>query len=196
MASRTGQALGTSASFVAIIWIVQTINYLLGGLLTNFGIHPRDMYGLAGIIFAPFLHANWAHLISNSLACAVLLFLVAFGGRQAAWLSSVIIALVAGLGTWLIGPSYSVHIGASSLIFGWVTYLIFRGLYTRKLVHILLGLIVAVVYGSVLWGVLPGTPGVSWQGHLFGALGGVLAAGVMGKRQQKSIEPERIHHVG
>lgn len=183
--NRAGQALATSLSFLAIIWVVQVVNYLMGGLLTNFGIHPRDVSGVAGIVFAPFLHANWAHLMSNSVACAVLLFLVALGGRGVAWATSVIIALVAGIGTWLIGGSYSVHIGASGLIFGWVTYLIFRGWYSRRFVHVLLGIAVAIIYGGVLWGALPGTPGVSWEGHLFGAIGGVIAAAVVGKKDSE-----------
>nr|WP_235700814.1 rhomboid family intramembrane serine protease [Corynebacterium auriscanis] len=137
---------------------------------------------LVGIILAPFLHADFGHLMANSSIALIVVFLVALSGRRVLWLSSIVIALVAGIGTWLFGGSGTVHIGASGVIFGWLTFLIVRGLFTRQLLQILLGGVVLFSYGSVLWGVLPTTPGVSWQGHLFGAIGGLVAAWLVGRR--------------
>ncbi|WP_426721717.1 rhomboid family intramembrane serine protease [Corynebacterium auriscanis] len=149
--------------------------------LTAYGIHPLTPEGLVGIILAPFLHADFGHLMANSSIALIVVFLVALSGRRVLWLSSIVIALVAGIGTWLFGGPGTVHIGASGVIFGWLTFLIVRGLFTRQLLQILLGGVVLFSYGSVLWGVLPTTPGVSWQGHLFGAIGGLVAAWLVGR---------------
>ncbi|WJY72261.1 rhomboid family intramembrane serine protease [Corynebacterium auriscanis] len=180
--ARIRSAISATVSFLAIIWIIQFINFLSGMRLTAYGIHPLTPEGLVGIILAPFLHADFGHLMANSSIALIVVFLVALSGRRVLWLSSIVIALVAGIGTWLFGGSGTVHIGASGVIFGWLTFLIVRGLFTRQLLQILLGGVVLFSYGSVLWGVLPTTPGVSWQGHLFGAIGGLVAAWLVGRR--------------
>ena len=182
---RFGQALATTVTFLAILWIVQAINALSGYRLTAFGIRPREVDGLIGIVTAPFIHGSWSHLIANSTLAAVLLFMVALSGRRVVWLSSIVIVLIAGVGTWLTGQPYSVHIGASGLIFGWLTFLMTRGLFTKRFVQLLVGVVLLLAYGGVLWGVLPGTPGVSWQGHMFGAIGGVVAAWLLGRSGSK-----------
>jgi membrane associated rhomboid family serine protease len=164
------------AAFVALLWLVEIVDAVTAGSLDRYGIEPRSQEGLVGILAAPLLHSGWTHLEANSVPLLILAFLVAaastvrlFGVLAWAW-------LVSGLGVWLVGPPNSVTVGASGLVFGLLTYTMVVGFLERRPIGILIGVGVFLVYGSVLLGALPGQPGVSWQGHLFGAVGGVLAA--------------------
>lgn len=171
-----GQAGVWSLGFVAVLWVAEIVDTLLGNRLDAEGIRPGNPDGLSGIAFAPLLHGGFGHLVANSVPLLVLGFLILLSG-VARWAAvTTLVWVVAGVGTWLFGGVGTVHIGASGLVFGWLTYLIVRGFVTRRLGQILVGIGVLLAYGGALWGVLPGQPGVSWQGHLFGALGGVLAA--------------------
>ncbi|AGP30301.1 rhomboid family intramembrane serine protease [Corynebacterium terpenotabidum] len=180
--STGGKALATSGSFLVVIWVVMIANSLSGYRITGYGVVPREIEGLRGIVLAPFIHVDYNHILANTPACAVLLFLIALSGQKAVWLSSVFTVLVGGVGIWLFGPANSVHVGASILVYGWVAYLVFRGFVVKSVWQIVLGIVVALVYAGLFWGLFPGNPGVSWQGHLFGALGGGLAAVVEGRR--------------
>lgn len=166
------------ALLVAAMWVVEIIDLIPGTNLDRWGIRPRELVGLVGIVTAPFLHNGFAHLISNTIPFLILGGLIAASGVAQFFRVTVIVGLTAGLGTWLIGQSDSYHIGASGLVFGYLTYLLARGLFERKLTYLVVGLVVLFLYGGVLWGLVP-RPGISWQGHLFGALGGVLAAKVL-----------------
>lgn len=167
----------------AIMWIVEITDLLpVGGDLDRFGIRPRRLSGLAGIAFAPFLHTSFLHLIANTIPFLVLGCIVALGGAERFVSVTAIVAIVSGLATWLVAPANSAHVGASGLVFGYVTYLIGRGWFERRIGYLLGGLLVVMVYGSVLWGVVP-RPGISWQMHLFGAAGGVIAARALHGRQ-------------
>lgn len=168
-----------TAVFVAVLYVVEGINYVDDQQLTRDGIRPHDADGLIGIAWAPMLHANWEHLLGNTVPALVLGFLTLLSGIGRGILVTAIVWVIAGIGTWLTAATGSVHVGASSLIFGWLAYLLVRGLFTRNVGQILLGVALLAVYGGVLWGVLPNQPGISWQGHLFGAIGGVLAAAVV-----------------
>jgi membrane associated rhomboid family serine protease len=163
------------AAMVAVMWVLEAVD-ALGAHLEGDGIHPRDVEGLDGVVFAPFLHAGWAHLIGNTIPFLILGFVIALGGLARTAAVTVIVALTAGLGTWLIGPAHTNHIGASGVVFGFATYLIARGIFSRRPLHLAVGLVVLAVYGTTLAFALVPTPGISWQGHLFGAIGGVLAA--------------------
>ena len=160
---------------VVVMWALEVVDVVAPGLDSD-GIHPRDVDGLPGIALAPFLHAGWGHLIGNTLPFLVLGFTIALGGLARTAAVVVIVALTAGFGTWLLGPAHTNHIGASGLVFGFATYLVARGAWSHRPVHLLVGLLVLAIYGTTLvFGVVP-TPGISWQGHLFGAVGGVVAA--------------------
>jgi membrane associated rhomboid family serine protease len=159
-----------------LLWVIEFVDVVLGNRLDAEGVRPRDDEGLVGILFAPLLHAGWDHLIANSLPLLVLGFLVFLSGIGRALAATAVIWVVGGLGTWLIAPEHTVHIGASVIVFGWLTYLMLRGIFARSEAQIALGAVILVLYGGMLLGVLPGQPGVSWQGHLFGAIGGGLAA--------------------
>ncbi|HEY0638197.1 MAG TPA: rhomboid family intramembrane serine protease [Pseudonocardiaceae bacterium] len=174
---RSAAAAVVSAAFTALLYLIELVDAtLFAGRLDLFGIEPRSLDGLDGVVFAPLLHADWAHLVANTAPVFVLAFLaMANGLRQ--WIAvTATIWLVGGLGVWLTAPPGTVTVGASVIVFGWLTFLLARGWFNRAAAQILLGLVLFVVWGGMLWGVLPGADGISWQGHLFGAAGGVLAA--------------------
>jgi membrane associated rhomboid family serine protease len=166
------------AAMVILMWLVEAIDVVAGDL-DSAGIHPRDPEGLTGIAASPFLHGSFAHLIGNTIPFLVLGLAIAVGGLIRTLAVVGIVAVVGGLGTWLTAPANTIVIGASGLVFGFATYLVARGAYTRTAWHIVGGLVVLAVYGSTLLVGLVPTPGVSWQGHLFGGIGGVLAARVL-----------------
>lgn len=168
-----------TGGFVVLLYGIEAADTVLPADLDAAGVEPRTGDGLWGILFAPLLHADWAHLTANTVPALVLGFLVMLSGIGRGIAATAIIWLVGGIGTWLFAGTGENHIGASTLIFGWLTYLIVRGIFTRKAGQILLGIVVLFVYGGMLWGVLPSQPWISWQGHLFGALGGILAAWVL-----------------
>lgn len=177
-----GASVVLMTALLAGLWLLEAVDQLSGERLDLFGIRAREIDGLGGIAAAPFLHAGWDHLISNSLPFWVLGFLVLLGGLARWAISSLISILGSGLAAWALTPADTIIVGASGLIFGWLTYLLARGLWSRSVAQIAVAVGVLVVYGSLIWGVLPGAAGVSWQAHLGGAIGGVLAAWLLHRR--------------
>jgi len=176
---------------LVVMWVAEIVDVPLDGRLDRFGIRPREVGGLDGVVLAPFLHGGFGHLVANTTPFVVLGGVIALGSRARFLQVTVVAGLVGGLGTWLIGPERSIHIGASGLVFGYLAYLVSRGLFEHRLGYILGGIVVLVVYGGALWGLLP-SPGVSWQGHLFGAVGGVVAASLIhGRRDGRDELPPR-----
>ncbi len=165
-----------AGGFVAVLWLVEGLDAVLPGRFEGNGIRPRSDAGMSGILFGPLIHSDWAHLIGNSVPLLVLGFLLALSGIRTFLAVTAVVWLTSGLGVWLVGSTFTVHVGASGIVFGWIAYLILRGVFARKPGQIALGVAVFIAYGSALWGVLPGQVGISWEGHLFGALGGVGAA--------------------
>ncbi len=172
-------------SLVVLLWVIEFADQLVfrGALDFWFGIHPRTLSGLWGILFAPFLHGNFAHLFANTVPLVTLGWLVMLRKTSDWFVVSAIVALCGGLGTWLIGASGSTHIGASGVIFGYFGFLLLRGYFERSFVAIAFSILVTILYGSIIWGVLPTQPGISWEGHLFGFLGGVLAAWLLAEKR-------------
>lgn len=168
-----------SVGFVALLWVLEIVDVASGNRLDDLGIQPRSDEGLIGVLLAPVLHYGWGHLISNSVPALVLLFLVLVSGIGRGIAATAIIWVVGGLGVWLTAPANSITIGTSILIFGWLVYLMIRGIWSRSAGEIILGMVLFFLYGGLLLGVLPGQPGISWQGHLFGAIGGALAAALL-----------------
>lgn len=173
--------------FVALLWVIEVVDAASGNDLDRWGVRPRSDEGLVGILFAPLLHGGWDHLSANTVPVLVLGFLTLATGLVRGLLATVIIWFVGGLGTWLVAGEHSVHLGASGLVFGWIVYLAVRGFVNRRFWQIVLGVVVLLVYGGVLLGVLPGQPGVSWQGHLFGAVGGAVASVVLSDRRRRTL---------
>lgn len=180
----------TLLGLVIVLWAIEIVDWLFfGGALNRFGIRPRTVSGLWGILFAPFLHGNFAHLLANTIPLVSLGWLVMLRETGDWLVVSVIAALCSGLGTWLIGAPGSVHIGASGVIFGYFGFLLLRGYFERSVVAIAFSILVTVLYGGIIWGVLPTQPGISWEGHLFGFLGGVLAARLLSKPRRQPKDP-------
>jgi membrane associated rhomboid family serine protease len=160
-----------------VMWIVEGADQLLfQGSLDQSGIHPRTAEGLLGIFYSPFLHAGFMHLVANTVPFLVLGGFVMLRGIGRFVAVSFIVLILGGFGTWLIGKSDTVHVGASGVIFGYLGYLIGAAVFERSFVAIVLALIGGGLYGGILFGVLPGQIGISWEGHLFGFVGGVVAA--------------------
>ncbi len=161
--------------FVLLIWIVELINYLMGHSLCSWGILPRTLKGLKGIPLSPFLHSSIIHVTLNSIPLAVLGGFVMMHGKRVFFEISIIIVFIGGAVLWLFGRS-SYHVGASGLIFGYFGYLVFRAWYERSLKSFIIAFITIFLYGGIIWGLLPISSRISWEGHLFGLLAGVLAA--------------------
>ena len=165
-------------ALLAVMWAEEVVDTAMDGRLDRFGIRPRQLDGLDGIVLSPFLHGGFGHLIANTFPFLLMGGAICFGSVRRFVTVTLIVGAIGGVGTWLTGPAHSVHIGASGLVFGYLTYLMSRGVFARKITYLLGGVVTFLVYGGVLWGLLP-RPGISWQGHLFGAIGGVAAAWIL-----------------
>lgn len=179
-------ALGSAILMIVLVsamWAIEILDYVENNRLDRYGIVAHEPDGLPGILFAPFLHAGFAHLMANSVPLLILGFVAAIRGIGRFLAASLIVILVSGMGVWLTSPPDTLTIGASGLVFGYFGYVVARGLFDRRALDIVLGVVVAVAYYSILWGALPTQPGVSWQGHLFGLIGGVIAAWLLRRRR-------------
>ena len=174
------------AAMAGLMWIVEIADQVGGGRLDRYGIEPREIDGLDGVVLAPFLHAGFDHLIGNTIPFLLLGFAIALGGAARVAIVTAVVALVGGLGTWLVAPSNTVHIGASGIVFGYAAYLVARGVYSRSPLQIGLGILVFAVWGTTLLRGLVPEDGISWQGHLFGAVGGVVAARLLHRRGERA----------
>lgn len=161
---------------VALFWVTFAVNTLLGGSLIRFGVIPRTSIGLRGILFAPFLHGSLSHLVANSIPFVLLGWLVLLRDERHFIPVTIAAMLGSGVMAWLLGASGSVHIGASGVIFGYLGFLMLSGWYTRSVGSIILSVLVTLVWGSLVFGMIPGQAGISWPMHVGGFLGGVLAA--------------------
>jgi len=171
-------------AMASVMWVSEAVDLLPGTYFDRLGIQPRSSDGLLGIALAPFLHAGFAHLIANTGAFLILGVLLAWTTGRFLPVTLGIV-LFGGLGTWLIGQPYTVHIGASGVVYGYAAFLVAWGVFTRRVVSILVAAAVLVMYGGIVWGVLPGQAGVSWQGHLCGAIAGIVMAWWLAERPQR-----------
>jgi membrane associated rhomboid family serine protease len=160
---------------LAAMWAVEILDLLPGTAFDRWGIRPRTTRGLAGIPAAPFLHAGLGHLVANTIPFAVLGAFIAIGDAVRFLQVTLLVTVTSGLGTWLLASPGTVHIGASGLVFGYLTYLVTRGFFAARPLWIVGGGVVLLFYGGILWGFLP-RPGISFTGHVFGAVGGIVAA--------------------
>ena len=179
--ARGSRQLGLAlvACMVLLMWVGEAVDLVPGVDLDQYGLRPRDPDGLVGIGTSPFLHAGFGHLASNTIPFLLMGFVIALGGAMRVLLVTAIVALVGGLSTWLLAPGATLHVGASGLVFGYAGYLLSRGFFNRRVLDLAVALVVALVWGGgLLVGLLP-QAGVSWQGHLFGAVGGIVAGRVL-----------------
>jgi len=173
----------TLVTIVGIMWGLEIIDAVLfGNHLNQWGIHPRQLNGLVGIPLAPFLHGDFRHLIANTVPFVTLGWLVMLRRTEDFWWVTIISVVVGGLGVWLFGGWGTVHIGASGVVFGYLGFLLLRGYFERSAGSILFSLMIFVLYGGLVWGILPWQQrGISWEAHLFGFLGGVVAARLLAR---------------
>ncbi|TDB92818.1 rhomboid family intramembrane serine protease [Actinomadura sp. 7K534] len=161
-------------SVTAVMWVLEAVDYTMNGWLDRFGIQPRNVNDLPDIFTAPFMHGGFGHLMANTVPFLILGFIAAARGIAKFLAMSLIVVVVGGLGVWFTSSANT--LGSSILIFGFFGYLVGRGIFERRLLDIGIAVAVVAVYGTMLFGVIPGEPGISWQGHLFGLIGGVLGA--------------------
>ena len=179
------RSLIAAALVVGLVWLVFFLNLITPNDLRIYGIQPRHLTGLRGILFSPFLHANFAHLTANTGAMFVLL---AISFLYSIRLTIAALAIIMGLGggaVWLFGAPYTVHVGASGVIFGLIGFLIFSGLFRRDILALAASLLVLFLYGGMLFYNFIPAPGVSWTGHVFGFIAGVIAAWLTGSMKKQ-----------
>lgn len=175
-------------SAILLLWFLEIVDWaILSERLDRYGIYPRTSRGFQNILFAPFLHYGFGHLISNTVPFIVLGALVMVRRISDFFWVTAIAGIVSGLGIWTLGWPNTVHLGASGVVFGYLGYLLLRGYFERSMVSIAIALVAGFLYGGLLFGlIMPFQPGISWLGHLFGFIGGGLAANwiVDGNREQ------------
>lgn len=170
------QQVTTLSATVGATWTAFVVNGIAGGALMQYGVIPRTLTGLRGILFAPFLHANMQHLIANTIPFLAMGWLVMLRDARHFLPVTLFAMLGSGLMAWLLGAPGSVHIGASGVVFGYFGFLLLGGWYARSFMSISLSILVAVMWGGLVLGIAPGQVGISWQSHLGGFIAGVLAA--------------------
>ncbi len=174
------QAVVASALMVGFLFLVKGVEIVSHQPLEQFGVVPRTVPGLAGILFSPLLHANWDHLLANSVPLFILLMLLLANPEYHPRRTLAMIWIASGCGIWLIGRP-ATHIGASSVIFGLAAFLITAGLYAKSWRSVLVAIFVFIAYGGIFYGALPHPGLISWEGHLSGAIAGVWLARNWGK---------------
>jgi membrane associated rhomboid family serine protease len=180
------EGLRLLAVIVAVMWIVEIINTIDSNGLDRDGIYARNVSHLWGILTAPFIHASFGHLIGNTIPFVFLGLIIALRGATRLALVTAIVIVIGGLGTWLISPAGVSTVGASGVVFGYATYLLARGFFDRSLLELFTGVIVGIVWGAALLASIVPHYGVSWQGHLSGAVAGVIAAWLLRRDRPKT----------
>lgn len=189
------KAVIVNVALVAAMWVLEIFDVISNHALDSYGILPRSLEHLFGVLTAPWLHFGWAHLASNSIPFIVLGSIILISGLRTYLMTLGITIVVSGMTVWFISPSYSMTLGASGVVFGFLTYVLVRGLFTKKLSQIVLAIVIFAFYGGILWGVLPINFGVSWQAHLGGAIGGVLAAWLIHARPAGIVQSDTRQRV-
>jgi membrane associated rhomboid family serine protease len=181
-----GDQISILGSLVGIMWAIEILDLFLHGALNQFGIIPRSDIGLRGIILSPFLHGSVQHLFANTIPFVALGWLVMLRRTSDFWTVSLIVVVISGLGTWMLGSPGSVHIGASGVVFGYLGFLLARAVFERSLSAVFLAIVAGSLYGSLIWGISPFQRGISWEGHLCGLIGGGVAAWLMAKAKRQT----------
>ncbi len=157
------------------LWLIQIINRMTGYRLNRLGVYPRNRRGLIGIVFSPVLHGDFAHLFFNSIPLFVFLSFVLLSGQVELYCITAVIILLSGILLWLFGRR-AIHIGSSSLIMGYLGYLLVNAYYSPSAITIVIAIVCVYYFGGLLLGLLPGEEKVSWEGHIFGFIAGIVAA--------------------
>lgn len=176
------EAIRIPLILLAMMWIVFLVDWIFAMNLNQWGLVPRNVQHLSGILFMPFLHGDFQHLFSNSIPFFLLGTSICYFYKRQWQLVYAFVYIAGGLLVWLAGRSASVHIGASGIIYGFFGFLFFAGLFRKEIKALIIAVIVAVLYGGLIWGIFPTQKAISWEGHLFGALAGVIIAYLLRKK--------------
>ena len=179
MTNKINNSIKIFIAFIIIIWLIQLLSYILP--LQQYGLIPRTGYGLIGIITAPFLHANWSHLIGNTTSLLGLTLILFYLERDKMITKMIVMAIIGGSLTWLFARTAN-HIGASGLIFSIWGYILLSAWFSRKQKYIWLSVVLIFLYGGMIYGIFPLQVGVSWEGHLFGLIAGIYLAWLTHKK--------------
>jgi membrane associated rhomboid family serine protease len=158
-----------------ILWVVHLLSLLFNEDLSKLGLLPRNLLGLLGIFTSPLIHADFSHLISNTIPLIILGWIIFSFYQKLSYLLIVFIYFFTGLLVWIFARQVY-HIGASGVVYGFVSFLFFSGIFRRDNTSIALALVITFLYGGLVWGMIPGWKGISWESHLFGAITGLVAA--------------------
>lgn len=190
---RLEESLQVLSLFIVLFWVLELLDvYVLGQILNGFGIVPRTLVGLRGVLLAPFLHAGLGHLAANTVPFAVLGGMILVRKPEEFPTVSAFVVLISGLGTWLVAPAGHVHLGASGLVFGYFGFLVMKAWLDRDMLSIAFAIIGILLYGGIIWGLDPFQEGISWQMHLFGMLGGGISARfLIRKKKRRTAKPSR-----
>jgi len=183
--SKLIKSLIVPLTFPILIWVVFLLSLVFKLDLTRMGILPRDMLGILGIVTAPLIHANYSHLISNTIPLILLGWSISFFYNKVSLRVFIVVYLLTGFFVWLLAREVY-HIGASGLVYGFVSFLFFSGIFRKDNKSISIAFLVTFLYGGIVWGILPGQKGISWESHLFGAIAGLIAAYIFRK-----IDPQK-----
>ena len=185
-------ALIVMASFGALLWLVQFVNAADDYQLDRFGVKPREIGGLWGLVTMPFLHASFGHMLSNTIPLVLVGWMLLLSGMRT-WVTVTALVVVGGGAlTWLLGPSHSVIVGASGMIFGWLGYLLARAYFSRKLKWIVVAVLVLIFFGTLLFGLVPSVNSdTSWQAHVCGFAAGIGAGALLHPRGGETRLPGR-----
>lgn len=183
-----------------VLWCLFLVNALfLGSKLNMLGIHPRTKSGLLGILIAPLLHGSLFHIINNSFSFILFGTLLLLNDIWKFVIVTVIAGVISGIGIWLIGSSGSVHIGASGIILGYFGYCVSVGFIEKKLSTLIFSLIIIFLYGGMIFAIIPGQMGISWEGHLFGFIGGICSASLIkyftNSKQEKIVAKKQADNI-
>lgn len=165
----------TPLFFPVALWVVHLLSLMLNEDLSNLGLLPRNLLGLLGIVTAPLIHADFSHLISNTIPLIILGWIIFSFYPKVSYILFVFIYFFTGLFVWILARQVY-HIGASGIVYGFVSFLFFSGIFRRDNKSIALALVITFLYGGLVWGMIPGLKGISWESHLFGAITGLIAA--------------------
>ena len=186
------QNIQIAFAIVAVLWLVHIFDWICPGTMKIYGLRPRDSKHLLGIVYYPFLHGSFKHLIGNSGPLLVLLIISLSLSRKMTGCAIFIIMFGGGGAVWLFGKPNTVHIGASGVIFGLIGFLLFIGVFQKKWKPLVFSLIVFFVYGGVLISLFTIVPGVSWSGHFWGFISGITAAWLMRNSENEAQNQTQI----
>lgn len=182
-------------TFVSLMWIIHTVQFFYLLDLSELGIHPKDIHTISGIFTAPLIHGSWDHLLSNTLPLMILGIILFVSYEKLALRVWILNYLLTGLMVWMFARDNSYHIGASGIIYGLASFLLFSGFFRMDIKAIAIASGVAIFYGGMVWGVLPLQSGVSWESHLFGGFTGFLLAFIYRNKYKDSLLQQHENEV-